>query len=148
MVSTTRTLMLCLAFLGWTAAAAAGDGIVIEHPWSRASAAATGAVFLSISNSGGADRLIGASSPAAAEMQIHATEMDGEIMRMRRVDGIDIPAQGTAVLAPGGYHLMLIGLKEPLKAGTTVAVTLDFAKAGKIAVTASVEKAGAHTGSH
>ncbi|HIJ63079.1 MAG TPA: copper chaperone PCu(A)C [Rhodospirillaceae bacterium] len=148
MVSLTRSVLFCLVLLGWTAAAAA-DGIVVEHPWSRASAAATGAIFLSISNSGGADRLIGASSPAAAEVQLHVSEADGDIMRMRRVDGVDIPAHGAVVFQPGGYHLMLIGLKEPLKAGTTVAVTLDFAKAGKIAVTAAVEKPGApHGGSH
>ena len=145
MVTATRTFLLSLVLLGWAVSAAAG-GIVVERPWARASAAPTGAVFMSIRNDGEADRLLAVSSPVAAEVQMHVTEMDGQIMRMRRVDGIDVPAHGAAVLQPGGYHLMLIGLIEPLKAGTTVRLTLDFAKAGKMEVTAPVEKVGAMHG--
>lgn len=145
MATATRTFLICLMLLGCTAAAAAGT-ITVERPWARASAAPTGAVFMSIRNDGEADRLLAVSSPVAAEVQLHVSEMDGDIMRMRRVEGIDVPAHGRAVLQPGGYHVMLIGLKEPLKVGTTVPLTLDFAKAGKIEVTAPVEKAGAMQG--
>lgn len=69
--------------------------------------------------------------------------MDGGVMRMRRKDAVDIPARGSVELAPGGTHLMLVGLKAPLKAGTTIAVSLQFDKAGRTDVTVKVRPIGA-----
>lgn len=123
----------------------------IGHPWARATAptAPSGGGFLKVTNTGtAADRLISASSPAAAQAQIHEMKMDGNVMRMREVEsGLEIPAGATVTLAPGGFHIMMMGLKAPLKQGATVPLTLVFEKAGKIDVELSVEAMGAtHSG--
>jgi periplasmic copper chaperone A len=118
--------------------------IKIEQPWSRATpgGATAGAVYLSIQNSSAvADRLTGASSDVAARTEVHEMTLADGVMKMREVSGgIAIPAHGSVTFKPGGYHVMLIGLKKPLKAGESVALTLDFAKAGKVAVSAPVMK--------
>lgn len=163
--------MLALATLT-TPAAFAHDykvgALSIKHPWSRETAprARTGAGYLTVVNGGGqADRLVGGSTPAAERLEIHAVSMENNVMRMRhQKDGIEIPAGGTLELKPGGYHIMLIGLKEPLKAGASVPATLEFAKAGKVEVSFKVDslagkpsgdkqhhgthKAGEHDGHH
>jgi copper(I)-binding protein len=119
----------------------------IDQPWARATppSAPAGGGFLKITNTGTApDRLISASSPAAEMVQVHEMKMDGSVMRMREVEkGLEIPAGGSVTLAPGGFHLMMMGLKGPLKQGTTVPVTLVFEKAGKIDVLLSVAGLGA-----
>ena len=124
----------------------------IDQPWARATppSAPAGGGFLKITNTGTApDRLISASSPAADMVQVHEMKMDGNVMRMREVEkGLEIPAGGTVTLAPGGFHLMMMGLKGPLKQGTTVPVTLVFEKAGQIDVQLSVEGLGATQPSH
>ncbi len=112
--------------------------ITVSQSWSRATSprATVGAGFLTIRNSGAqADRLLSATSPRAARVEIHTMSMEGGVMRMRLlVDGIAIPAGGTATLSPGGNHIMLIGLKTPLKAGERVAATLRFARTGIVTV--------------
>jgi len=116
--------------------------IRIENPWSRATpaGATNGAVYLTVENaSDGEDRLTGASSDLAARTEIHEMNMANGVMKMREVaDGLAVPGHGAVTLRPGGYHVMLIGLKNPLRAGETVALTLDFANAGKIGVSAPV----------
>jgi copper(I)-binding protein len=88
--------------------------------------------------------LVSASSPAVDKVEIHTMTMDGGVMKMRPLpDGIAIPAGGTAKLAPGGYHMMLLGLKAPLVEGKLVPLTLNFAKAGPVKVQLKVEAAGA-----
>ncbi len=97
----------------------------------------TAAGYLTISNQGReADRLLGGSSPAAAQVQLHSMTMQGGVMRMRPViEGLAIASSATTRIQPGGgLHLMLIGLKRPLKAGERADVTLDFAKAGPVRV--------------
>jgi copper(I)-binding protein len=122
----------------------AGD-LVIAQPWSRAAGqGGTGAGFLTIGNRGAAaDRLVGASSPAARTTELHTHMREGEVMRMRPVPGIDIPPGGTVTLEPGGMHLMLIGLAAPLRQGETVPVTLRFERAGEVRVELRIEAAGA-----
>jgi copper(I)-binding protein len=119
----------------------------IDSPWARATppSAPAGGGFLKITNTGTApDRLVSASSPAAEMVQVHEMKMDGSVMRMREVEkGLEIPAGGTVTLAPGGFHLMMMGLKGPLKQGTNVPVTLVFEKAGKIEIELSVAGLGA-----
>jgi periplasmic copper chaperone A len=119
----------------------------IGHPWARATAptAPAGAGFLTIKNTGTApDRLVSVSSPAAGMIQIHEMKMDGGVMRMRELEhGLEIPPGGTVTLAPGGFHLMMMNLKSPLKEGTRVPVTLVFEKAGSIDVDLAVESLGA-----
>jgi copper(I)-binding protein len=118
--------------------------IQIEHAWARASAGKTGGAFLTIVNSGGSDdRLIGAETPVAAKAELHRTIEENGIMKMRPVAELEIKAGGKAELKPGGYHVMLTGLTAPLKEGASFPLTLTFAKAGKIATTVTVEKAGA-----
>jgi copper(I)-binding protein len=91
------------------------------------------------------DVLVGASTPEAARVEFHETTMTGGVMRMRPATrGIAVPAHGTIELNPnGGYHIMLSGLKAPLKSGTMLPVTLRFAKAGSIEVVFAVEPIGA-----
>jgi copper(I)-binding protein len=122
----------------------------IVHPYARATppGARSGGIYLVVENAGKeADRLVGAASPAARIVEIHAMRMEGNMMRMRPVAALDIPAGGKATLAPGGYHVMLSDLHAPLVAGATVPLTLKFEKAGTIDVTVDVEAAGAgHAG--
>lgn len=95
--------------------------------------------YLTIVSQGDADRLLSASSPLADKVEIHEMTMNGDVMTMRpQPDGVAIPAGETVELKPGGYHLMLMGLKQPLVEGGTVPVTLNFDKAGKVDVTLQV----------
>jgi len=124
----------------------------IGHPWARATppTAPAGGGFLTITNSGTtADRLVSVASAAASQVQIHEMKMDGAIMRMRELDGgLEIPPGATVALAPGGLHLMMMGLKGPLKEATRVPVTLTFEKAGKIDVELAVMAIGASPDAH
>jgi len=124
----------------------------IGHPWTRATppTAPSGGGFLSITNTGTtADRLVSATSPAAGQVQVHEMKMDGNVMRMREVEnGLEIPPGATVTLAPGGLHLMMMGLKDPLKEGARVPLTLVFEKAGKIDVELMVMALGASPGAH
>ena len=124
----------------------------IGQPWARATppSAPAGGGFLKITNTGSTpDRLVSASSPAAELVQVHEMKMEGNVMRMREVDkGLEIPAGGSVTLAPGSYHLMMMGLKAPLKQGSPVPLTLVFEKAGKIDVELAVESIGAQAPQH
>jgi copper(I)-binding protein len=90
--------------------------------------------FLTIQNEGNVDRLLSAKSNVSASMEIHEMKMDGNVMQMRQVNSLDIPSKGKVELKPGGYHLMFIDIKSPLKAGESVDVQLIFEKAGKVNV--------------
>lgn len=122
----------------------AATPVKIEDPWARATppGARIGAGYMKIT-SDAADRLIGASSPAAARVELHVTEKSGDVMRMRQVKAYDIPAKGGFELAPGGAHLMLVDLKAPLKEGMKVPMTLRFEKAGEVKVQLQVRALGA-----
>jgi periplasmic copper chaperone A len=126
--------------------------IAVEQPWARATPAGamTGAAYMTIANkTNTADRLTAASSDVAAKVQIHEMAMVNGVMQMRQlVDGLAIPAGGSVTLKPGGYHVMLIGLKKRLIAGQTLPLTLTFAKAGNISITVPIQAIGAtHSGS-
>ena len=120
--------------------AAVARSLTVADAWTRpAGAGRNGAGYLSITNKGrGADRLIAAASAAAARVSIHESRMVGSVMTMRALDAVAIPAGATALFRPGGLHLMLEGLKRPLKAGERVTVTLIFARAGRRAAVFSV----------
>jgi copper(I)-binding protein len=125
-------------------------GISIAQPWSRATpgGATVGAGYLTITNGGdAADRLVSATAEVAGRAEIHQMSMTGGVMKMRPVpEGVELPANGTVALAPASYHLMLLGLKRPLKAGDTFAGTLTFERAGTVDVTFVVEAMGAKAG--
>jgi periplasmic copper chaperone A len=122
---------------------AQGTGVQVTDAWARATpgGAQTAAAYVTITSAAG-DRLTGASTPAAKDAQLHTTTMDGNVMKMRQVDGIDLPAGQTVALKPGGYHIMLMGLAQPLKEGQTFPLTLTFDKAGTREVTVAVQKVG------
>jgi copper(I)-binding protein len=121
----------------------------IGHPWARATVAANGGAFLSVDNTGTtADRLLRASTELATTVEIHTHIKDGDIMRMRKVDAIDLPAGKKVTLEPGGYHIMLLGLKKKLVEGERFALTLEFEKAGKITVDVAIDKPGAGAAGH
>lgn len=115
----------------------------IGHPSARPTAAPgqPGGAYVTLENAGkAADKLVAASSPIATSVQIHSMSMDGNIMRMREVTNIELPAGAKLAMKPGdGYHLMLLGLKQPLKAGDKFPLTLTFEKAGKVEVSVWVE---------
>ncbi|MCS6992769.1 MAG: copper chaperone PCu(A)C [Anaerolineales bacterium] len=91
--------------------------------------------FMVIKNNGAtADRLLGASCGAAMMTQVHETVMDGDVMKMREVKSIEIPAGGMVELKHGGYHIMLMDLKQDVKAGETTSCTLKFENAGEVTV--------------
>ncbi|NNE86304.1 MAG: copper chaperone PCu(A)C [Alphaproteobacteria bacterium] len=144
------TAIVFLALLAGSAAQADNDvqgELTIVHPWSRATAPSqkAGGVFLKIQNAGDQpDRLIAIESEMADVASLHTTIRDGDVMKMRPVkEGIIVPAKGEAELAPGGQHIMLIGLRERLVKQTTFPLTLIFERAGRVEIVASVEAAGA-----
>ncbi len=115
----------------------------LESAWVRATppAARTGAAYLAIANTGAEpDRLTGARSPAAAQVELHTHQMEGGIARMRGVDAVDIPAGGRVAFSPGGLHLMLVDLKEPLRENTRISLTLRFARAGEMTIEVPVTR--------
>jgi periplasmic copper chaperone A len=151
-----RRLMTALAFASLvtgvfaTASRAedikAGD-LVITQAWTRATpgGAKIGGGFLTIENKGtAADKLIGATADGAGKIEVHEMAMNDGVMKMRPVDGgLTIDPGKTVKLAPGGLHLMMMDLKNPLKQGDKMPVTLQFEKAGKVAVTLDVQGVGA-----
>jgi periplasmic copper chaperone A len=124
----------------------AGD-LVITQPWSRATpgGAKIAVGFLTIENKGAApDRLISGSGDFAGKVEIHEMAMNNGVMTMRPLDkGLVIEPGKTVKLAPGGYHLMLMDLKQPFKQGDKVPVTLEFEKAGKVTMSLDVQGVGA-----
>ncbi|HJV06019.1 MAG TPA: copper chaperone PCu(A)C [Chromobacteriaceae bacterium] len=120
----------------------------VHHPWSRAmpEASPTGAAYMTLTNQGKSDdRLLAASSPRAQSAELHTHLNDHGVMRMRPVaDGIALPAGQQVKLAPGGLHIMLMGLKQPLKAGDHFPLTLKFEKAGSVTVDVQVENSAPH----
>lgn len=111
--------------------------LTIEGPWARATpgGAQVAGGFMKITNSGSAtDRLIGGTVPFAGRFEVHEMAMDGGVMKMREVKGLEIKPGETVELKPGGYHVMFMDLKSGLKDGETVKGTLVFEKAGKVDV--------------
>ena len=120
--------------------------IEISDAWSRATppGAKVAAGYLTIRNqSAAADRLVGAASPAAARVETHLTEKQGEVMRMREVKGYEVPAKGSFELTPGGAHLMLVDVRRPFKEGDRIPLVLRFQNAGEIRTELEVKGLGA-----
>lgn len=115
------------ALLVLSAGAVFAQTVEVKDAWVRAAVpgqSGTGA-FMSITAKDGA-RLVGASSPVAGVAEVHEMKMEGDIMRMRAVPALDLPAGTTVQLKPGGYHLMLMELRQALPKGSTVPLTLTF----------------------
>jgi periplasmic copper chaperone A len=136
-----RLLMLLLL-----AATPALAQVQIDKPWARATApgATIAGGYMVIRNPGAAaDRLVSASSPAAAKVELHVSSNDNGVMKMREVPGYDIPAKGAFELKPGGAHMMFMDIKRPFKEGEKVPVTLKFEKAGEVKAEFQVGRLGA-----
>ena len=120
------------------------NAIKIEGAYTRATVPGQQAAggFMKIENKGAADQLVSASSPVAGEVQLHEMAMEGNVMKMRQVKDIAVPAGGAVELKPGGLHLMFMNIKAPLTAGETVPVKLKFAKAGEVEVKMPVNAMG------
>ncbi len=127
----------------------AGD-ISIDHPWARATAQgqANGAAYMTLDNRGAEDRLVGAESTAADRVELHTHMDDKGVMRMRRLDSIDLPAGKVTELEPGGLHLMMLELDAPLAVGEKFPLILTFEKAGKVEVEVQVEPVTYGIGGH
>jgi len=136
----------CFAALAHAEEVRAGD-LVITQAWSRATpgGAKVGGGYLTIENKGSTpDRLIGGSADVADKVEVHEMAMNNGVMTMRPLDkGLVIEPGKTVKLAPGGYHLMLLDLKSPLKQGDKLPVTLEFEKAGKVSLSLDVQSIGA-----
>ena len=124
-----------------------GD-LTVETPWARATTGRAGGAFMMIHDTGHhGDRLIGVDADISDRVELHTTEMEDGVMRMRHVeDGIEVPAGGMAELKPGGFHVMFMGLKQPLAEGDSFPVTLVFERAGTVTVDVTVGAAGAMEG--
>jgi copper(I)-binding protein len=117
--------------------------IQIDRAWSRAAAAGRGGVlYCTVTDSGTPDRLTGVSTPVADRAELHQSTRENGIAKMRAVDGLTVAPDKPLTLAPGGYHVMLMGLKQPLKPGDKFPVTFTFEHAGAVDTTAVVEKGG------
>jgi periplasmic copper chaperone A len=125
-------------------AAAQRQPVEISNAWARATPgkAENGAAYLTLRSAAG-DRLTEVSTPVAKTAELHEMTMDGTVMRMRQVAGIDLPPGKPVTLKPGGFHVMLLGLAQPLRLGQSFPLTLHFTKAGTQVVSVKIEKVGA-----
>lgn len=140
---------LVLTLIGFATLATAHDfklgPLVIDHPYAlpTPAGARTGAVyFRTLKNTGdAADRLVAARSTAAASVEIHRSTMEGDVMRMRALPALDLPAGAALKLRhDGDTHLMLVDLKAPLQDGKCFALWLRFERAGEREVTVCVQR--------
>ena len=137
------TLLLSIGLPAWAQ-------VGVEQPWTRATppGATVGAGFMRLRNAGAADRVVGASSPVAERVEMHVTLREGDVVQMREVKSFEVPAGGSFELKPGGAHLMLVGLRRPLKKGEKVPLTLKLGQGGELNLELSVEEMGARQPAH
>lgn len=135
-------LLLSTAFL--LGACGAKEGIEIRDAWARTSMQGmNSAVYFVIQNHNAeADELTGAASDVADAVEVHESKMEGDMMKMNRVESIALEPSAKVEFQPGGYHVMLIGLKQDLKAGDEITVTLQFRDSPDITIKATVKDAG------
>lgn len=140
----TKFLAVAAGLVVASAALAQTGQLEVNNAWARGTPekAENGVAYVTIV-SPTADRLVSVSSPAANKAELHTMTMAGMVMQMRPVAGIDIPAGRPVSLKPGGEHIMLLGLHQPLREGQSFLLTLNFEKAGPRVVTVTVEKPGA-----
>lgn len=136
-------LLVAAAASGVSAQEYKAGSLLIHHAWARATAPVqkVGAGYLTVRNGGTeADRLVGARAAIVPTIELHTHEIDAQgIARMREVDGVDLPPGATVKLAPGGLHLMLIGLSGPLRESESFPLTLVFERAGEVEVEIKIE---------
>jgi hypothetical protein len=140
-----RSFCFLTVFLLLSIANVGAQGITVQDAWIRGipPSATTTAAFMTIHNAGSDDAILkSADCEVAGSVQIHTMEQVGEIMKMKEVSELRIPANGQAILAPKGYHIMLIGLVRPIKEGESIPLSLNFADRATVVVDAVVKKWG------
>ena len=155
-----RLSLALIALVGLTVSAVAHDytkgDLTIKHPYTFATmpGAPVAGGYVVIENKGDqADRLIGVKSEIAARVEIHEMAMEGDVMKMREIAGdLEIPANGSVELMPGGYHILFMGLNKEITTSDLIDVTLTFEKAGEVEIVFIVkdrsEKPGMGHGGH
>lgn len=121
----------------------AAEALTVSSAWSRAMppSVPTGAAYFKLNNAGEQqERLIGAQTPRAGKTELHTHVHEGDIMRMEQIDSVEIPAGGQAEFKPGGNHVMMFELKEPLVAGDSFPLTLIFEHAGEVTVDVMIQE--------
>ena len=130
---------LAAALLVATLVSPAFAQVKVDSAWARSTVPGqqAGGGFMTL-QSAAADRLLGGTTPVAERLELHTMTMEGDVMKMRQIERIDLPAGQRVELKPGGLHVMFIGLKQPLTLGTKVPVTLKFEKAGELKIEMTV----------
>lgn len=144
-------LAAALFFGSFGSNAAETKSVTVADAWARATTPTmrAGAAYLTLSVATGSDELIAATSAGLAEkIELHAISRDGDVVKMRPVTAIPVSAATPTVLAPGGFHIMLIGLKRPLMEGQSFSLTLTFRDAGKIETQVTIRAPGAELEGH
>jgi len=148
------TLFAALGLAAMLCSPARAGELAVSEAWARATppGASVAAAYLTIDNSGGeADRLLGASCEAAGRVEVHESRREGEVMRMRKAEPLDVAAGERVVFGPGGLHVMLMDLEAPLRQGERLPLVLRFERAGEVTVEAEVLAGDAtdpHAGHH
>jgi periplasmic copper chaperone A len=143
-----RALSVALVLAAQAGVAMAQERIEVAEPWARATIGQSrnSAAYMKLTNHGAEpDRLVAASTPIAGKVELHTTVRDGDVLRMREVKAINLKPGEAVNFAPGGMHMMLLDV-EPLKAGNSFTLTLQFEKAGKQDVTVAVRPGPAQGG--
>lgn len=146
LVGTVLGLALATLSLPALAGEAKLGALEIKDAWARATPpkAPAGGAFVTVTNTGATtDNLIAASAGVAKTVELHTHIAQGDVMRMVAVGSVEVQPGKTVAMGPGGLHVMLIGLNEPLKEGTSFPLELTFAQAGKVTVTVDVRPVGA-----
>jgi periplasmic copper chaperone A len=138
-------LLFAAALLVAVPALAQSPTIEVVQPWARATPGSvrSGAVYLTLTDHGVPDSLVGISTPVAGMAMVHETTMENGVAKMRMLDSVALTPHMPVALKPGTMHIMLTGLKQPLKAGDSFPLTLTFAKAAPVTVTVTIMAAGA-----
>jgi len=132
-------LLFAAGALAASVAAPAAD-IVVSGAWSRPTPPGieVGVAYFTIANHGKSDRLVGASSPIAKRAELHVSQMEGGVMKMRHLNAVEVKAGAPTAFEPNGRHVMLTGLKKPLKQGESFPLILKFANGGSVEVQVKV----------
>ena len=148
-----RCLLLLFVACSFYPATSAAQSVIVKNAWARATAPGqtTASVYLDIASNADA-ALVSAVSPVAKSAEMHAMRMEGGVMKMRAVQKIELPARKTVKLAPGGLHIMLVGIRQPLRENERIPLELTIEGAGpaksKVAVEAEVRPIGATSERH
>jgi copper(I)-binding protein len=145
MITNPRRIGTALSLLLAAGALAASDvthasDIGISNAWSRPTppGADVGVAYFTLASHGKTDRLVAASSPVAKRAELHISEMEGGVMKMRPLDSVEVKAGASVAFEPGGRHVMLMGLKKPLKRGDSFPLVLKFARSKPLTVQVKV----------